>query len=150
MPPNTGRIQSIDASYHKLGTAYIADYRFLLGDAKAPCIYRTDAQNLDENPNDGKKRHRPRTSPLAWDAKIPITPACSMPAPSSASTSHSITEPTGRSFQMNLPVTPVTDIKVAHKDPITYPGRSFWILDNLTPLHQMSEKTMTESQLCAP
>jgi hypothetical protein len=38
---------------------------------------------------------------------------------------------------MNLPVTPVTDIKVAHKDlVVSTQGRSFWILDDLTPLHQ--------------
>jgi hypothetical protein len=51
-----------------------------------------------------------------------------------------------QSFQMNLPVTPVTDIKIAHKDLIlSTQGRSFWILDNLTPLHQIKETTATES-----
>ncbi len=45
-------------------------------------------------------------------------------------------------FQMNLPATPVTDIKIAHKDLIlSTQGRSFWILDDLTPLEQMNEKT---------
>ena len=39
-----------------------------------------------------------------------------------------------QSFQLNLPVTPVTDIKVAHDDLIlSTQGRCFWILDNLTP-----------------
>jgi hypothetical protein len=42
---------------------------------------------------------------------------------------------------MNMPVTPITDIKVAHKDlVVSTQGRSFWILDNLTPLHQLSDK----------
>ncbi len=42
-----------------------------------------------------------------------------------------------QSFQLNLPNTPVTDIKVAHQDlVVATQGRSFWILDNLTPLHQ--------------
>ena len=46
-----------------------------------------------------------------------------------------------QSFQMNLPVTPVTDIKLAHNDLVlSTQGRSFWILDNLTPLHQIKEK----------
>jgi hypothetical protein len=46
-----------------------------------------------------------------------------------------------QSFQLNLPHTPVTDIKVAHKDLIlSTQGRSDWILDNLTPLHQWSDK----------
>ena len=42
-----------------------------------------------------------------------------------------------QTFQLNLPNTPVTDIKVAHQDlVVATQGRSFWILDNLTPLHQ--------------
>jgi photosystem II stability/assembly factor-like uncharacterized protein len=40
-------------------------------------------------------------------------------------------------LQPGSPSTPVTDIKVAHQDLIlATQGRSFWILDNLTPLHQ--------------
>jgi hypothetical protein len=46
-----------------------------------------------------------------------------------------------QSFQMNLPVTPITDIKVSHQDLVlSTQGRSFWILDDLTPLHQLSDK----------
>ena len=40
LPPG-GRVQNIEASPHRAGTAYIAVYRFLLGDF-APYIYRTD------------------------------------------------------------------------------------------------------------
>ena len=43
-------------------------------------------------------------------------------------------------FQLDLPVTPVTDIKVHEKDLVlSTMGRSFWILDNLTPLHQLTD-----------
>jgi hypothetical protein len=43
-------------------------------------------------------------------------------------------------LQLNLPATPITDLKVHRKDlVISTQGRSFWILDNLTPLHQMSD-----------
>jgi hypothetical protein len=49
---------------------------------------------------------------------------------------------TWQPFQLNLPHTPVTDIKVAHNDLVlATQGRSFWILDNLTPLHQVNETT---------
>jgi hypothetical protein len=44
-----------------------------------------------------------------------------------------------QSFQLNLPVTPVTDLRVHKQDlAISTMGRSFWILDNLTPLHQIA------------
>ena len=38
-----------------------------------------------------------------------------------------------------MPVTPITDMKVADGDLfISTMGRSFWVMDNLTPLHQMA------------
>jgi hypothetical protein len=43
-----------------------------------------------------------------------------------------------QSFQRNLPVTPVTDISVHRKDlAISTLGRSFWILDDISPLHEL-------------
>jgi hypothetical protein len=45
-----------------------------------------------------------------------------------------------QSFQQNLPAVPVTDIKIHRKDLVlSTQGRAFWILDNLTPLHQLSQ-----------
>jgi hypothetical protein len=47
-------------------------------------------------------------------------------------------------LQQNLPATPVTDLRV-HRDDlvISTMGRSFWIMDNVTPLRQVSAKQMT-------
>jgi hypothetical protein len=43
-------------------------------------------------------------------------------------------------FQLNLPATPVTDLKIHRKDLVlSTQGRSFWIVDNLTPLHQLTD-----------
>jgi len=48
-----------------------------------------------------------------------------------------------QSFQLNLPATPVTDIHVHQQDLVlATQGRSFWILDDLTPLHQLTDETM--------
>lgn len=44
-----------------------------------------------------------------------------------------------QTFQLNLPVTPVTDLAVHRKDlVVATQGRAFWILDDLTPLHQLT------------
>jgi hypothetical protein len=44
-------------------------------------------------------------------------------------------------FQTNLPVTPITDLRVHRKDlVISTQGRSFWVLDDVTPLHQMTDE----------
>ncbi len=43
-------------------------------------------------------------------------------------------------FQMNLPIVPITDLAIKENNLIAATqGRSFWILDDLTPLHQLSE-----------
>jgi len=50
---------------------------------------------------------------------------------------------TWQSLQENLPVTPVTDLKIHHGDlVVATQGRAFWILDDLTPLREMSSTTV--------
>jgi photosystem II stability/assembly factor-like uncharacterized protein len=42
------------------------------------------------------------------------------------------------SFQLNLPITPITDLKVAHNDlVVATSGRSFWILDDLNVVREL-------------
>jgi hypothetical protein len=54
-------------------------------------------------------------------------------------------------FQLNLPVTPVTDIKVAHDDlVVATQGRSFYILDDLAPLHQITPAMVDRPYLFKP
>jgi len=51
-------------------------------------------------------------------------------------------------FQLNLPATPVTDLKVYQQDLIVATqGRSFWTMDDLTPLHQMVEETASQEMI---
>jgi photosystem II stability/assembly factor-like uncharacterized protein len=146
-----GRVQNIEPSPHRAGTAYVAMYRYLLGDF-APYIYRTDDFGKTwKRLTDGKNgiaageptrvvREDPdRTGLLYAGTEFGLY----------------VSFDNGdhwESFQMNLPVTPVTDIKVAHKDlVISTQGRSFWILDDLTPLHQLSDKvTSAPAFLFAP
>jgi photosystem II stability/assembly factor-like uncharacterized protein len=47
-------------------------------------------------------------------------------------------------FQLNLPVTPITDLKVHRGDLVaSTAGRSFWILDDLSVLRQWNDATAT-------
>ncbi|MGD8322106.1 MAG: hypothetical protein PVJ02_16775, partial [Gemmatimonadota bacterium] len=46
-----------------------------------------------------------------------------------------------QTLQLDLPVTPVTDLKVAHGDLVAATqGRAFWILDDLTPLRELKAR----------
>lgn len=48
-------------------------------------------------------------------------------------------------FQMNLPIVPITDLAIKNDDLIVATqGRSFWILDDLTLLHQLDEKKLND------
>ena len=47
---------------------------------------------------------------------------------------------TWQSFQLNLPVVQIADMVIKEQDLVVAThGRSFWILDDLTPLHQITE-----------
>ncbi len=149
LPPG-GRVQNLEPGRHQPGTAYAAIYRFLLGDF-TPFIYRTD--------DFGK------TWTLLTDGRNGI--ASDEPTrvvredPDRAGLLYAGTEfgmhvsfdngAHWQSLQLNLPNTPVTDIKVAHQDLVlATQGRSFWILDNLTPLHQAVFFTTTSAFLFQP
>lgn len=52
-----------------------------------------------------------------------------------------------QSLQCNLPVTPIYDFVIKGSDLVVAThGRSFWILDDLTPLHQMHDDLLTASR----
>lgn len=56
-----------------------------------------------------------------------------------------------QSLQANLPVSPVYDLVVKNDDlVIATHGRSFWILDDLTPLHQLYDATPSGNHLFEP
>lgn len=137
LPPG-GRVQNIEPSPRRAGTAHVAIYRYLLGDF-APYIYRTDDLGRTWT------RLTDGNNGIAADEPTRVV----REDPDRAGLLYAGTEfgiyisfddgAHWQKFQMNLPATPVTDIRVAHKDLVlSTQGRSFWILDNLTPLHQLS------------
>lgn len=53
---------------------------------------------------------------------------------------------TWRSMQENLPIVPITDLAIKNNNLIAATqGRSFWLVDDLTPLHQLNKGFMTKS-----
>ena len=48
-----------------------------------------------------------------------------------------------QSFQLNLPITSIRDLQVKENNLIAAThGRSFWLIDDLTPLHQLNEEVV--------
>lgn len=49
-------------------------------------------------------------------------------------------------FQLNLPVVPITDLAIKNDNLIAATqGRSFWIIDDLTPIHQLTTNVMKKN-----
>ena len=75
---------------------------------------------------------------------------CSTSGPSSASTCRSTTAPTGSRCSATFPSRPIYDFVVKDTDLVVAThGRSFWILDDLTPLHQMRDELLAASRVSA-
>ena len=50
-----------------------------------------------------------------------------------------------QSFQLNLPVTPVTDMVIKNSDlVVSTQGRAFWVLDNFSALSQLTADVMSQ------
>jgi len=139
LPPG-GRVQFIEASPHRKGSAYFAVYRYLLGDYQ-PYIYRTnDYGNTWTRLTDGKNG-----IPADWPTRVVRED------PDREGLLYAGTEfgmfvsfdngSRWEPFQLNLPNVPVTDIKVQRKDlVVSTQGRAIWILDNVTSLHQLTSQ----------
>jgi len=56
-----------------------------------------------------------------------------------------------QSLQLDLPITPVTGLRVHEGDlVISTQGRSFWILDDITPLRELADDQASETRLFTP
>ena len=141
--PSGGRVQYIEASPHRKGSAYFAVYRWLLGDYE-PYIYLTnDYGNTWTRLTTGKNG-----IPADWPTRV-VREDPDREGLLYAGTEFGmfISFDNGahwQPFQLNLPNIPVTDIKVHHKDlVVATQGRAIWILDNLSSLHQLSSRIKT-------
>lgn len=145
LPPG-GRVQWIEASPHRKGSAYYAVYRYLLGDYQ-PYLYRTDDYGRTwTRLTDGKNG-----IPADWPTRV-VREDPGREGLLYAGTEFGlfVSFDNGahwQPFQLNLPNVPITDIKVHRKDlVVATQGRSFWILDNISLLHQLTP-AMTASEV---
>jgi photosystem II stability/assembly factor-like uncharacterized protein len=142
------KLAQMDASHFDTPTAYAAVNRFRLDDLH-PYIYRTHdngatwekiVSGLPDNEPVNTVREDPERKGLLF-----------------AGTERSVYVSWDdgdhwQSLKMNLPATSIRDLVVHHDDVVVGThGRSFWILDNITPLRQFnSEVASTPAFLFAP
>jgi len=143
-----GRVQYIDASPHRRGSAYFAVYRYLLGDY-APYIYKTDDYGKTWARLTDGKNGIPADTPTRVVREDPDRPGLLYAGTEFGMYISFDNGADWQPFQLNLPNVPITDIKVHHKDlVVTTQGRAFWILDNVSALHQITPQVTASAKNC--
>jgi photosystem II stability/assembly factor-like uncharacterized protein len=136
-----GRVQYIEASPHRKGSAYYAAYRYLLGDYR-PYIYTTDDYGKTWKRLTDGANGIPADTPTRVVREDPDREGLLYAGTEFGMYISFDNGAHWQPFQLNLPNVPVTDIKVHHQDlVVATQGRAFWILDNITALHQLTAST---------
>ena len=136
LSPKLNMINSIDPSPFKKGKAYIAATSYKFGDY-TPYLYKTEdygktwsliTDGINSNYytrviRSDKKREGLLYAGTEWGMYISFDDGNSW-----------------SKFQLNLPITSIRDLAVKDNDLVVAThGRSFWIIDDLTPLHQLND-----------
>ena len=148
MSPKLNMINSIDISLFKKGKAYVAATSYKFGDYN-PYLYKTEdygknwtliTNGIKSNYytrviRSDKKREGLLYSGTEWGMYISFDDGNSW-----------------KPFQLNLPITSIRDLIIKDNNLIVAThGRSFWIIDDLTPLHQLNDNVLlSESYLYKP
>jgi photosystem II stability/assembly factor-like uncharacterized protein len=151
--PEWIQINSLEASPHDAGTAYVAATMYKWDDNK-PYLYRT---------GDYGKTWKKITNGIpdtAFTRVIREDPNRRGLLYAGTETGMYVSFDNGehwQSFQLNLPVVPITDLAIQKREKelvVATQGRSFWILDDLPLLHQLIDaggfNAATETHLFKP
>ena len=140
--PEFGTVNAIDISTHQAGRAQVSVYNYRFDDF-APYVFQTNDygkawRRIADGKNGISERHFTRVVREDPDRRGLLY----------AGTEYGIyvsfdDGKSWQSLQLNLPVTPVTDLQIKDRDlVVSTQGRSFWILDDLTPLHQLTDEAV--------
>ncbi|MDE0503343.1 MAG: glycosyl hydrolase, partial [Candidatus Poribacteria bacterium] len=140
--PEWSLIHKIELSIHDRGTAYLAATRYKLDDYQ-PYLYKTvdygeTWMTVSDNLPDGEITRVIREDPIRKHLLYVGTET-------GVFVSFDDGESWGR-LQSNLPIVPVYDMVVKDNELVLAThGRSFWILDDLAPLRQLTAEVMRSS-----
>jgi photosystem II stability/assembly factor-like uncharacterized protein len=146
--PEWMMINSIEPSAFDEGTCYVAGTRYKLGDFE-PYLYKTTdyGQNWEKITNGIPEEHFTRI--------VREDPKRKGLLYAGTETGMYISFDDGENwqpFQLNLPIVPITDLTIKDDNlVVATQGRSLWIIDDLTVLHQLEEgKKSMETILYRP
>ena len=148
--PRGGTVNTIHLSTHQEGRAYVSVYRYRENDFTPYVFYTNDYganwRQLTDGENGIPADHFVRVvreDPVREDLLFAGTEFGMY-----------VSYDQGRNWQplqLNLPVTPITDMQFAEDDlVVATQGRSFWILDQLGPLRLLNEEALSQKAVLLP
>ncbi|MBL7863199.1 MAG: glycosyl hydrolase [Cyclobacteriaceae bacterium] len=146
--PEWTMINSVEFDPHTKGGIYIAGTRYKLGDYR-PYLYKSKdygktwtkiTDGIDAGHFSRVLRADPKRKGLLY---------------AGTETGMYVSFDDGASwkpFQLNLPIVPITDLTIKNDNLIVATqGRGFWLIDDLTPLHQLNDQiSASDSYLYKP
>jgi photosystem II stability/assembly factor-like uncharacterized protein len=148
--PGGGRIDCVEPSPHRAEKAYFTSLRYQLGDWK-PYLYRTNDYGATWELLSTEASGFPMDQPVRVVREDPKNEGLLY-----AGTEYGlwISFDDGahwQSFQQNVPVTPITDMKVFRDNLLlSTMGRGFWVLDDLPTLRQLPALAKADSPKILP
>ena len=134
--PEWSMINSVSFDPSAKGSAYIAATRYKLGDYK-PYLFKTkDYGKTWTKIVEG-------IDPLHFTRVVRVDPKRPGLLYAGTESGMYISFDDGaswKSFQLNLPIVPITDLAIKNDNLIAATqGRAFWMIDDITPLHQLND-----------
>jgi photosystem II stability/assembly factor-like uncharacterized protein len=140
-----GRVAWIEASPHRAGSAYVATYRYLLGDY-APYIYRTEDYGKTWTRLTTGRNGIPGDTPTRVVREDPDREGLLYAGTEFGLFISFDNGANWQPFNLNVPQVPINQILVHKKDLIVATqGRGNWIFHNLSALHQVAATTHTQT-----
>lgn len=136
--PAAALISIIEPSHFAAGTAYLAATRYKSADDRRPYLYKTEDygkswKQINAGIPDGAYTRVIREDPVQRGLLFAGTETGVFVSANDGAT--------WQPLQLNLPVTPIHDLAIHQREHdlvVATHGRSFWILDNITPLRELA------------
>ncbi|MCU0627352.1 MAG: hypothetical protein MUF21_12840, partial [Gemmatimonadaceae bacterium] len=136
--PARGTVNRIDVSAHAPGRAFLAVQRYREDDF-APHVFRTDDFGATWVRLTDGRNGIPADHPVRVVREDPVVRGLLYAGTEFGAFVSFDDGRRWQSLQRNLPATPITDLKVQRGDLVaSTQGRSFWILDDVTPLRELA------------
>ncbi|MFN0180546.1 MAG: VPS10 domain-containing protein [Gemmatimonadales bacterium] len=142
--PALGTVNRLEVSPHAAGRAFLAVQRYRMDDF-APHVFRTDDFGRSWTRLTNGQNGIPANHPVRVVREDQVRRGLLYAGTEFGLFVSFDDGARWQSLQLNLPATPVTDLKVHRGDlAVSTQGRSFWILDDLGPLRELAANAATD------